>query len=287
MKIKKAVSAVLAAAALTAALSFAVSAAVVYPPYVPVPPTVVPGYTYPVSPYPVTPYPGYPSRVYPVTPVRPPYWPAYIPYPLPIIYPVQPVQPSQPVDEEEPEPPKWENPFKDIPYDADYLEALEFVITRGLFTGISSTEFAPDATMTRAMYVTVLGRMTGLNMSKYKTSSFYDVPEGSWYAPYVEWAVENGIVFGYQDGGFHPDMNITIEQAITILARFAGYKNEYNDYSNFMSRYFDTDEIDEWAIPYMGWASAYLLYNGSRGYLRPQKDAVRSEIAVLLWNFAK
>ena len=278
MKTIKLLSLIIASAMLLAALPLAASAYEMpthpIPPGVVPPPTYTPGYGYG---YPVI---GYPAYGYPIYGVRPPYFPPYIQYPLPII--VKPTEPETPEEE-----PKWVNPFRDIPVDADYLEALEFVITRGLFTGVSAYEFAPEATMTRAMYVTVLGRMTGINMSKYKTSSFWDVPEGSWYAPYVEWAAENGIVYGYEDGSFHPEESVTIEQAITFLARFAGFENEYHDYSNFMSRYFDTEEIDEWAIPYMGWASAYLLYNGSRGYLRPLKDATRAEITVLLWNFAK
>ena len=246
---------------------------------------------YPLTGYPATIYPPYgtpidvyPSYGYPVYVARPPYYPSYLPYPLPIV--LRPAEPEK--SETEPaEEPKWVNPFNDIPYDADYLEALEFVVTRGLFSGISATEFAPDATMTRAMFVTVLGRIAGVSVSSYRTSSFTDVSQGTWYAPYVEWAAEKNIVCGYGDGTFRPEANVTIEEAVTFLARFAGYKNEYNDYTNFMSRYYDTDEIDEWALPYMGWASAYLIYNGVRGYLNPQKPATRSEIAVIVWNFAK
>ncbi len=107
--------------------------------------------------------------------------------------------------------------------------AIGFVVEKGIFSGTSATTFSPDAPMTRGMFVTVLGHIHGVDVSKYKTVSFTDVNASQYYAPYVAWAAKNGIVSGVGNNKFAPDNTVTREQAATMLAKyraFAGIDNK-------------------------------------------------------------
>ena len=101
-------------------------------------------------------------------------------------------------------------------------ENIERAVSLGLFSGVSETEFRPDAPMTRAMFVTVLGRMAGIDPEEweipYLSLLFSDVDPNGYYAPYVAWAVHMGIADGTGSGKFSPNDNVTREQ----MARFIG-----------------------------------------------------------------
>lgn len=58
------------------------------------------------------------------------------------------------------------------------------------------------------------------------SSPFSDVNTNEYYAPYVSWAAENGIVSGYEDGTFRPDNNITREEMAEIFMNYYDYKGE-------------------------------------------------------------
>lgn len=109
--------------------------------------------------------------------------------------------------------------FKDIK--GHWAEkAIAFVVEKGILNGISETEFAPDTSMTRGMFVTVLGRMSEVDTVKYNQISFSDVKADKYYAPYVEWAVVKGIAKGTGDGGFAPDREVTREEVSTMYAAY-------------------------------------------------------------------
>jgi hypothetical protein len=100
-------------------------------------------------------------------------------------------------------------------------ESIEFVAGRGLFTGTSDTTFSPNASMSRGMLITVLGRLSGADTSGYTASSFTDVAAGKYYLPYIEWAYKKGIIGGVGDNRFAPDCDITREQMAVILQNYA------------------------------------------------------------------
>ena len=99
---------------------------------------------------------------------------------------------------------------------------IDFVVSRGLFSGTSETTFSPDSTITRGMFVTALGRLAGIDPAGYPSSSrFTDVPATAYYAPFVEWAASKGIVSGTGEGSFSPDAAITREQMALIMRQYA------------------------------------------------------------------
>ena len=99
---------------------------------------------------------------------------------------------------------------------------IDFVVSRGLFSGTSETTFSPDSTITRGMFVTALGRLAGIDPAGYPSSSrFTDVPDSAIYAPFVEWAASKGIVSSTGNNAFSPDDAITREQMAVIMRQYA------------------------------------------------------------------
>ena len=153
--------------------------------------------------------------------------------------------------------------------------------------GISNTHFAPDNLLTRGMLVTVLYR----NENRPDVGAdvaFSDVTGNMYYADAVAWAKQNGIVNGVTEYEFAPDNNITREQIVTIMHRYAKYKkydvgNEKN--TNILS-YDDFSDISEYAIASMQYAIGSGLMNGkTESTLNPLDNATRAEIAAILHRF--
>ena len=178
------------------------------------------------------------------------------------------------------------NPFIDVsPADA-YYDAVLYVYENGLFKGVSETEFAPNTTMTRAMFVTVLGRMAGVNPLLYQKSSFTDVEMGQWYSPYVEWAAKSGIVLGYGDGTFGLNDDITVEQAAVILTRYAAFTGRSTYTLRTLHDFADAADVSDWAVYSMKWIVSSGIYTGENGMLSPKSLAKRSLVAAMLYNYA-
>lgn len=122
-----------------------------------------------------------------------------------------------------------------------------FMADRGYVNGVGSFRFAPDDAVTRSMFVTVLGRVVGVNTSIYRTSSFQDVNMSEWYGPYVAWAASLGIVTGYNEDTFGPSDLITREQMAVILERFMTKYSWYIHASNAPVTFTDSAKISPWA----------------------------------------
>ena len=178
------------------------------------------------------------------------------------------------------------NPFIDVAESDAYFDAVMYVYENGLFKGVSETEFAPDTTMTRAMFVTVLGRMAGVNPLLYQKSSFTDVEMGQWYSPYVEWAAKSGIVLGYGDGTFGLNDEITVEQAAVILTRYAAFTGRSTYTLRTLHDFADAADVSDWAVYSMKWIVSSGIYAGENGMLSPKSLAKRSLVAAMLYNYA-
>ena len=179
--------------------------------------------------------------------------------------------------------------YTDVRTDDWYYEAIQFASDLGYFKGIDENIFAPHMKMTRAMFVTLFGRIAGIDPSQYTDAPAYtDVEEGTWYTAYIQWATEEGIVLGYGDGTFGPEDVITREQMALLMYKFikwAGYDVEPQN-SNWMSRYTDTGDISEWAKDAVEWSVGIGLMKGtSETTIAPKDAASRAEVAQLIKNF--
>ena len=177
--------------------------------------------------------------------------------------------------------------FKDVFSDDAYYDAVKYVYENGIFKGISNDTFGPKHTMTRAMFVTILGRMEKIDEKQYPSSAFSDVLEDTWYTGFVAWANNSGIVKGYSDEKFGPNDFVTVEQAIAIIARYARYLGLSTDVPADFADNIDCADVSSWAVMDMKWAVAVGIYAGIEGKLQPQKNATRSLIAEMIYCFSK
>ena len=171
--------------------------------------------------------------------------------------------------------------FIDIAPDAWYKDAVQYAYDNGLMTGISANEFAPEATTTRAIIVSILARLE--NVTSAESAGFNDVND-EWYATAVNWAANVGVVNGYEDNTFRPNQPITREQLAAILMNYASYKGEDVSARADLSNY--TDQPSAWATETMQWAVAEGLISGvTADQLQPQGNATRAQVAAILERF--
>lgn len=183
---------------------------------------------------------------------------------------------------------EWDNNFTDVKESDWFYGAVKFASENKLFQGSGETTFSPGGTMTRAMFVTVLGRMAQADTKKY-SSEYGDVAEDQYYAGYVAWASVNGIVSGSGDGTFRPDDRITREQLALILYRYA--RQTGADVSNTnevkAAAYPDFKTVMDAAKPAVCWAVNKGILNGSGGRLEPKGQASRAQVAQMIKNFVE
>ena len=173
--------------------------------------------------------------------------------------------------------------FIDVTPDAWYKDAVQYAYDNGLMTGVSDTEFAPEATTTRAMIVSILARLEGVTTAQ--AAGFADVTD-EWYATAVNWAASVGVVNGYEDNTFKPNTAITREQLAAILMNYAAYKGYDVSARADLSHYSDADSISSWANDVLLWAVAEGLLTGvTDDTIAPQAHATRAQVAAILQRF--
>ena len=109
--------------------------------------------------------------------------------------------------------------FQDVPSDAWYAEYVTYLAEKSIVSGKTENTFAPNDFVTRAEFVKIIAGVAGADVTSAAGSSFSDVDAGAWYAPYVAWAAENGIVTGSGDK-FNPNSRITRQDMAVIIDRY-------------------------------------------------------------------
>lgn len=173
--------------------------------------------------------------------------------------------------------------YEDINSDDWFYDSVEYVVARGLFNGVSDNEFSPQTNLTRGMLVTVLYRMS--QAEETEKSTFYDVDENMYYSIPIAWATKNEIVNGVGDNKFNPDANITRQDLVTILYRFASSQGVDTTLSEDVTiEYFtDAEEVSEYALEAMKWAINESIINGrTEELIAPKETATRAEAATLI-----
>ena len=174
-------------------------------------------------------------------------------------------------------------PFTDV--DGHWaLDSIRKVYDQGLMTGTKDTLFAPDKTLSRAMVVTILYRLEG-SPAVTGENAFTDTPDGVWYTDAVIWADQQDIVGGYGNGKFGPLNDITREQLVTILYRYAQHKNAGTLAQADLGSFSDSGLVSEYARPAFAWTVSQGIITGSDGCLRPQGSASRAEVAAVLQRY--
>lgn len=181
-------------------------------------------------------------------------------------------------------------PFTDVVAGTWYYGAAAYAYNNGLFAGMTPTTFAPNATMTRAMLVSVLWRLAGAPAPK-APNTFVDVPDGAWYTDAVTWAAENGVVSGIGGSRFDPSGFVTREQTAEILYNYAHSKGYDVSARADLTAFPDAGSVSGWAEESLSWANAAGLINGTvrdgQTILDPQGSASRAQVAMILMNYVE
>ncbi len=156
----------------------------------------------------------------------------------------------------------------------------------GVVNGVETHRFAPGIVVTRGAFVTILGRLAGIDTAEYTQLNFTDVQAGDWYGPYVAWAAETGITLGFEDGSFRPGDNISREQLAVMLLRYIrafGLSLTLEEKPAFA----DEDSVSDWALEAVNALRDASLLNG-RGEDRfePKGTATRAEICAVVCRIA-
>ena len=164
--------------------------------------------------------------------------------------------------------------FSDVSSSDWFADAVKYVSDKGMMNGTGNGKFSPADSTTRAMLMTVIARYAGEDTTG----------SNPWYQKGMEWAKANGV-----SDGTAPNANITREQLVTMLYRYA--KSTGKDVSvgkdtNILS-YADATTVSEYAVPAMQWACGAGIVNGANGKLNPQNNATRAEVAAILMRYCE
>lgn len=184
--------------------------------------------------------------------------------------------------------------FSDVKTSHQFYNAIDYVYQNNIMNGVGDGLFAPDSTLTRAMLVTIIYRLSG-SPAVNTANPFNDVPNNTWYTNAVKWAKDNGIVTGFSGTEFGPEVNLTREQMAAIMYKYSNYKGidldkrasetntlDYDDIADFgkTSKYNDVFDISEYARTGLHCCLAIgALVERTPGMILPQADATRAEAA--------
>ena len=173
------------------------------------------------------------------------------------------------------------SPFSDVSTSAYYYEAVKWAQEKGITGGIGNGLFGSNQPCTRAQIVTFLWRAAGSPVVNY-AMNMSDVPEGSYYAEAVRWALSEGITTGTTENTFSPDSECTRAQAVAFLFRYAA--SEAVTLQELVSGFSDADSVPGYALPAMNWALAEEIVQGNGSKLMPNDSCTRAQIVTFLFH---
>ncbi len=197
--------------------------------------------------------------------------------------PSAPEKPAVPVQPEKPEITK-EFKFKDVKATDWYYEAVKFAFEKGITSGMSEALYAPEDTVTRGQFVTMLCRAYDI---KEMTGNNFSDCGNTWYTGYLAAAKQLGISNGVGDNKFEPEKEITREEMVTLIYNYLKPKNEAG------TEIGKTGFADDNAVS--DWAKAAVRFAVDRGYVNgkgnnmfdPDGKATRAELANIFFNILK
>ena len=197
----------------------------------------------------------------------------------------------RPGSEPDPQPPQHHPQFIDVPLNAWFHDAVDFVSAQGIMTGTSSSTFAPNANFSREMVVATLFRMyhgRAANTADPRNTPFTDVDANRWYAPYIAWAFGEEIVTGTSPTTFGRGNPVSRQDFAVIMYRFANFADVDTSVPNsFALNFPDANRVGSWAQDALTWAVYSGLITGTGGQLEPIGTATRAQAATILMRYVQ
>lgn len=162
------------------------------------------------------------------------------------------------------------------------VKYISDLVARGILKGVSATKFSPNANITRGMFVTALGRLEKASTQDGETH-FSDVSENAYYAPYIKWAENSGIVNGNGDGTFDPNLEISRQDAAVILVRYLKYNGISLTTMTEGIPFTDDDQISPYAVEAVNIIQEMGIMDGRQENLFAPADSIlRSEASKII-----
>lgn len=180
--------------------------------------------------------------------------------------------------------------FKDITIEHHAYEAFKTLVEKGIVSGVSSDMIAPDDTLTRSSFVTMLARACVEDVDVevgFQLTKFTDIYPYAWYANSVVWAVEHKVTNGISETEFGPDLFVTKEQMVQMIYNYVKNNDVKIDIVEPKNEIvMDYDSCSSWAMEAINWAGNIgILDLDEDGNYHPTEEATRSDMAILLTNF--
>lgn len=174
-------------------------------------------------------------------------------------------------------------PFQDLEESSWYYDAVSSVYEKGYMNGISNVEFVPSGTLTRGMFVTILGRVDGIDSAAYTGTHFSDVNAGAWFTPYIEWAYQKGVTNGIGGSRFGPDDAVTREEMAAFIYRYTQLTGiELPKADNPVESFEDSKEAADWAKEGLElMRTSGLIIGDGEGFFNPGSNATRAQAAMV------
>lgn len=181
--------------------------------------------------------------------------------------------------------------FSDMTSDEMYCDAVQWAMNAGIFTGYNDGSFKPQKSLTRAEALKVIleSQNVQIENAKGQNLGFNDVDKYSWYTSYLKTALDLGIVHGYDDGSFRPNMPISRVEALAMLLNTAEVvSNVVVPTNNYGQPYYDTPNTKstKWYMSYVWFAKEYNL-TGNDYYFYPDSNMTRGEMADMLYRLSQ
>lgn len=182
---------------------------------------------------------------------------------------------------------EWKNPFEDVKEEDWFYESVKYANENNLFKGATENEFEPNSPMTRGMMITVLWRIEKEPVVNY-LMMFEDVNQEEYYAEAIRWAASEKIVQGHSTTEFKPDEMLTREEMVTMLYRYAMYKEMVLSVEQEidLTKFVDSNAISDYAKEAMKWSIGKGIIRGmSEISLASATLTARCEVAAVIERF--
>lgn len=177
--------------------------------------------------------------------------------------------------------------FADLNEASWAADAINSLAKKGILTGRTDTEFAPNASVTRAEFVKMVSTLYNLvtPTSKFATQSFKDVPKDAWFFNYVEVCAQLGIVNGEGDGYFNPNALISRQEMAAIMYRTATIMGTKLTATEAVKTFADANEISDYAkAAVSALQTAGIISGTSDTTFEPALACTRAQAAVIINN---
>jgi len=175
-------------------------------------------------------------------------------------------------------------PFDDVNSVAWYYDEVQTVYDAGIMEGKTSTTFDPTANMSRAEFVTVLCRLAGEEYAgKGSSLTFSDTDIGAWYADYVAWGVENGMVKGLPENRFAPNQAVSRQEMAVFIERFTSYMHLSLEENSKVDSFGDVSKVASFASDAVElMRQSGIIKGDEKGNFNPTSNASRAEVATVV-----